>query len=155
MSPHRCFMNSWTEMFARDFLSIFKDRNHFFPGSAISGNTSRYLTLSMSSQFHLSLIKIDWHDVKIYIYIKILQQYQQYLIFSIISIQTRSNIIHIEIDYNLIFMQLFDVKHCGTLKNMDANVNRHFRKHAKGMNDRTSESIPSPLLTWRDVTTRG
>lgn len=95
-----------------------------FFDSGISGNTSsRYLTLSMSSQFYLSLIKIDWHDAKIYIYIN--TPTKPTTILSIISIQTRSNhplIITRSIN-NLIFMQLFDAKYSGILKNEDANMN--------------------------------
>lgn len=129
---------SWirTEMFACDFLSIFKDRNHFLrilrPG--ISGNTSsRYLTLSMSSQFHLPLIKIDWHRGEIYIYSNT-NNYIWYFRYRLgqmyHSHRDWLRLIWTRLINNLIVMQLFDVKYSGTLKNMDANMNRHFWKHA-------------------------
>lgn len=148
---------SWirTEMFARDFLSIFKDRNHFLRilRRGISGNTSsRYLTLSMSSQFHLPLIKIDWHRAEIYIYSNTIISNT----FDILSIRSMYHphrdwlrLIWTRLINNLIVMQLFDVKYSGTLKNMNANMNRHFRKHANVQLNVEKHPFPSPCNSAR------
>lgn len=43
-------------------------------------------------------------------------------------------------------MQLFDAKYSGILKNEDANMNRYFRKHAKGMLNVEKHSLLGEML---------